>query len=125
MSFGKLWVEMFSILSFAFVLHTCLNIALTGFLNSDLIQTLIQILTSYSCEITDYFSVLHLCMFDWFLTLIWLMFLVGNHLVETNVWCLFDWNRLPCFFLFAYECRLSKILNRTFQKASQGFVSIK
>jgi len=45
--------------------------------------------------------------------------------METSFWYLINWNRLSCIFMFACECRLSKILNRTFQKASQGFVSIK
>ena len=39
--------------------------------------------------------------------LIWLMFLFGNHLVGTSLWCLIDWNRLPCVSMFVHECRLN------------------
>jgi len=35
------------------------------------------------------------------------------------------WNRLPYVFVFAHECRWTDSKQRTFLKASQGFVSIK
>ena len=81
------------------------------------LKLLYKISTSYSYKITNCLSVLHLCMFDWFLTLIWLMFLFGNHLVEFDLWCLINWNRLSCMSMFAYECRLYKILNKNIPKS--------
>jgi len=67
-----------------------------------------KISTGYSCEITDCLSVLHLCMFVGFssdLTNVPVLEITKTELVSGAY--LF-WNRLPCNFVFAHECRLDK-----------------